>query len=272
MGQTKKAHSYVSLPIVLTMSQQRNRRILIGDVHGHYDGLMQLLESIELGREDKLYFLGDLVDRGPKSAQVVEFVRQNNYPCVLGNHEQMFLDAFANDFARSPALPTWLYGGGQSTLASYKTVPQSWLVEHLQWMQELPWYIDLGDIWLVHAGVDPNLSIEEQTNEQFCWIRDEFHASTQPYFADKQIVVGHTITYTFPGVDPGKLVIGPGWLAIDTGVYSPMSGWLTAVDITNDWVYQVNVFEPQMRQLPLSEAIVEIHPPDKCSCERELAR
>ncbi|WP_071516697.1 metallophosphoesterase family protein [Geitlerinema sp. PCC 9228] len=253
------------------MNYQKRRRILIGDVHGHYDGLMQLLETIELGSEDELYFLGDLVDRGPNSAQVVEFVRQNNYPCVLGNHEQMFLDAFASDFARSPALPTWLYGGGHATLASYKTVPDIWLVQHLQWMQELPGYIDLGDVWLVHAGVDPNLPLEEQTNEQFCWIRDEFHAATEPYFAHKQIIFGHTITYTFAGVEPGKLVRGPGWLAIDTGVYSPVSGWLTAVDIDNNWVYQVNVLQPEIRQLPLSEAVVEIQPPEECLWERELA-
>jgi serine/threonine protein phosphatase 1 len=73
------------------MSDRASRRIIIGDVHGHYDGLMLLLDSIEPTTDDQIYFLGDLIDRGPKSAQVVDFVRENNYGCVLGNHEQMAL-------------------------------------------------------------------------------------------------------------------------------------------------------------------------------------
>ncbi len=69
-----------------------NRRIFIGDVHGHYDGLMRLLEAIAPGTGDRVYFLGDLIDRGPKSAQVVSFVRQQGYVALLGNHEQMLLE------------------------------------------------------------------------------------------------------------------------------------------------------------------------------------
>ncbi|NES08396.1 MAG: serine/threonine protein phosphatase, partial [Okeania sp. SIO2F4] len=53
------------------------RRIIIGDIHGYYDGLMALLEAIAPGRDDMVYFLGDLIDRGPKSSQVVEFVRNS---------------------------------------------------------------------------------------------------------------------------------------------------------------------------------------------------
>ena len=78
------------------MTQRANRRIVIGDVHGHYDGLMLLMETIAPSKGDEVYFLGDLIDRGPKSAQVVEFVRSNQYPCVMGNHEQMLLESFPN--------------------------------------------------------------------------------------------------------------------------------------------------------------------------------
>ena len=72
------------------------RRIFIGDVHGNYDGLMLLLNAISPLNDDKVYFLGDLINRGAKSAQVADFVRKNPYYCVLGNHEQMFLDYFQN--------------------------------------------------------------------------------------------------------------------------------------------------------------------------------
>ncbi len=64
------------------------RRIFIGDVHGHSDGLMNLLEAIAPSSNDQVYFLGDLIDRGPRSADVINFVRQSGYPCLLGNHEQ----------------------------------------------------------------------------------------------------------------------------------------------------------------------------------------
>ncbi len=87
------------------------------------------------------------------------------------------------------------------------------------WFQSLPAYLDLGDIWLVHAGVQPEYPLEQQTNEQFCWIRNEFHAMTQPYFKDKLIITGHTLTFTFPDVKPGQLARGNGWLDIETGVY-----------------------------------------------------
>ena len=56
-----------------------HRRIIIGDVHGHYDGLMMLMDAIAPNSDDRVYFLGDLIDRGPDSAQVVEFVKQSPF-------------------------------------------------------------------------------------------------------------------------------------------------------------------------------------------------
>lgn len=239
------------------MSETRHRRIFIGDVHGHYDGLMTLLEAIAPGSNDQVYFLGDLIDRGPQSAQVVSFVKESSYHCLLGNHEQMLLDVVA-----SGGVPTvkqaWLYSGGYATVSSYKeaTIPQA----HLDWMLRLPTYLDLGDIWLAHAGVDPRMPLEKQTSDQFCWVRDEFHSIPQPYFPNKLIIIGHTITFNLPGVTPGKLAQGQGWLDIDTGAYHPKSGWLTGLDITNRRVYQVNVFQHSVRTLSLKESVTWVDP------------
>ncbi|MBD2162923.1 serine/threonine protein phosphatase [Calothrix membranacea FACHB-236] len=241
------------------MSQNNQRRIVIGDVHGHYEGLMTLLKAIAPSSNDQLYFLGDLIDRGPQSAQVVNFVKDNNYPCLLGNHEQMLLNVLTKGGANStPAMQAWLYSGGQATIASYQeaTIPQ----EHIDWFQALPTYIDLGDVWLTHAGLDPLMPLAKQTAEQFCWIREEFHSMEKPYFPDKLIIIGHTITFTLPGVNPGQLAQGRGWLDIDTGAYHPRSGWLTALDVTNNLVYQANVFRKRVRSLPLAEAAVTIDP------------
>ncbi len=230
-----------------------SRRIFIGDVHGHYDGLMQLLEQIHPDQDDRIYFVGDLIDRGPSSAQVIDLVRQHAYPCVLGNHEQLLLNAFARENTNGQALHGWLYCGGQATLASYKNDLDR-LTEHIHWLQTLPLYLDLEDIWLVHAGLDPALSVDEQTAEECCWIREIFHSEPNPYFKDKLIITGHTITFTFPDIAPGQIVEGPGWLDIDTGAYHPKSGWLTALDIDNEIVHQANVFEGSYRQRSLEEA------------------
>ncbi|MFB2922637.1 MULTISPECIES: metallophosphoesterase family protein [Aerosakkonema] len=240
------------------MSETTNRRIIIGDVHGHYNGLMTLLEAIAPGEDDRVYFLGDLIDRGPQSFHVVEFVLTNSYPCLLGNHEQLLLDSFANGKPQAHILQVWLYSGGNATIASY---PESRIPsEHIDWLRMLPAYLDLGDLWLVHAGVHPQMPITEQSADQFCWIRDEFHCIPKPYFPDKLIITGHTITFTLPNIPPGKIAQGQGWLDIDTGAYHRKSGWLTGLDITNQLVYQVNVFDGSIRTLPLQEAVAKVEP------------
>lgn len=240
------------------MRKITNRRIVIGDVHGHYDGLIALLDAIAPDSDDQVYFVGDLIDRGPKSAQVVKFVRESPYHCLLGNHEQMLLDVVGDGEVNGAALQGWLYSGGNSTVSSYGD--GGILEEDIDWIATLPTYLDLGDIWLVHAGVHPQIPLEKQTADEFCWIRDEFHRMRQPYFRNKLIITGHTITFTLPGVAPGQLAQGNGWLDIDTGAYHQKSGWLTGLDVTNRLVYQVNVSRRRVRKMRLEEAVARVEP------------
>ncbi len=245
------------------------RRIFVGDVHGHYDGLIRLMDAIAPNSDDSVYFLGDLIDRGPASCKVIDFVMQQSYQALLGNHEQLLVEAFPETEPSPPDLQIWLCSGGQETVASYgKNLSQ--LLDHLIWLKTLPTYLDLGDVWLAHAGVHPGLPVNEQTSQELCWIRTEFHSMTQPYFVDKLIITGHTITFTLPGVEPGELAQGHGWLDIDTGAYHPKSGWLSAVDLDNRWVYQVNVHSCQARRLPLDEAVVTVDPKDVLARARAL--
>ena len=231
-----------------------HRRIVIGDVHGHHDGLMTLLEALAPGSDDRVYFLGDLIDRGPKSAQVLDFVQQSPYQTLLGNHEQLMLEALSGVPMDMRAWQSWLYSGGDATVASYRDTGMM-PYKHLEWLRTLPTHLDLGDIWLVHAGVHPHMPIDKQSSEQLCWIRKEFHTISKPYFPNKLIIAGHTITFTFEGVRPGELVSGQGWLDIDTGAYHHKSGWLTGLDLSYRRVYQVNVFNHQVRILPLDEVV-----------------
>ena len=235
-----------------------NRNIIIGDVHGHHDGLRRLIDLVEVDTPKQVYFLGDLVDRGPKSAQVVEFVKSTGYHCLRGNHEELMIAACNTDDQDYMAFQLWMSCGGRQTLESYKGSEQ--LQEHVQWLKTLPNYIDLGDIWLVHAGVNPKLKLSRQTTDEFCWIRGEFHRHTSPYFEDKLIVTGHTITFTFANVKPGQIAQGPGWIDIDTGAYHPKSGWLTAFEPHRNLIYQVNVYRDESRIQSLDDSITTINP------------
>jgi serine/threonine protein phosphatase 1 len=243
---------------IFSSKNSQPRQIAIGDVHGHYEGLRRLVDLCKLRPDDRLYFLGDLIDRGPQSNKVVKWVRENRFPCLMGNHEIMLLSSFNNGNIDEIAARHWMAAGGRETLESYGSsgVPQI----DIDWLSGLPSYMDLGGVWLVHAGVDPGLPLEKQDNEQFCWVREDFFKSDFRFFPDKTIVVGHTITFTLPGVSSGTLAQGPGWLAIETGAYHHKSGWMTALDMTNEFVYQVNVFSGKTRKKPLEEICVSIDP------------
>jgi serine/threonine protein phosphatase 1 len=232
-------------------------RIVFGDIHGQFDGLMRLINFIDHSADDKLFFLGDLIDRGDRSADVVSWVMENGHTCLRGNHEQMCLDAYQSQEG-SLVWKGWLMNGGANTLESYGESGVT--LEHIDWMQQLPLYMDLGDTWLVHAGLNPKIPLELQGAPEFCWIREEFHSATEPFFDDKIIITGHTITFVFPNVKPGNLVLGKGWLDIDTGGYHPRSGWLSALDLDSAMVYQCNTFTNELRVNQLSEITTVIEP------------
>jgi serine/threonine protein phosphatase 1 len=170
----------------------------------------------------------------------------------------MLLTSFNNGNIDEMSLRHWLPSGGDTTLESYGDagIPQ----DDINWFTSLPSYLDLGDTFLVHAGVDPFRSLDKQNNDQFCWIREKFLSNQFPYFPDKIIITGHTITFTLPGVRPGEVAQGPGWINIETGAYHRKSGWMTALDITNAIVYQVNVFSGKQRKQPLDKIVKMVEP------------
>lgn len=150
------------------------RQLFVGDIHGHYDALRRLWDLITPTSTDAVYFLGDLIDRGPQSSAVVDFVRRHGSGCVRGNHEQMLIESFVDDGIHIPAMQRWINSGGDSTIASYKNSFEA-LRADLEWIENLPLYIDLGNVWLVHAGLNPSLTVDCQTQEECCWSRGIFH-------------------------------------------------------------------------------------------------
>ena len=146
----------------------------IADLHGRIDLLDAALAAIDSyvqGAVHTVVFLGDYVDRGPGSSQVIERLRRGpaagaTWICMKGNHEDMMLQV-----SHDPALmPWWVGNGGDQTLASYHGSGLS-LDEHLAWIEALPrLHVDRHRVF-VHAGVDPGLPLDAQTAKVLMWKR-----------------------------------------------------------------------------------------------------
>src|SRR5262249_52357538 len=146
------------------------RHYAIGDIHGRFDLLGLALEAIgDLAEQDaRLVFLGDYVDRGPQSRQVVEKLMElcasDRVVCLRGNHEELMVLGLTGD--PQDAL-MWMVNGGQATVESYGgEFPR----RHLKWMADLPVTYETEHQFFVHAGVRPGVPLDKQDPEEMVWI------------------------------------------------------------------------------------------------------
>lgn len=215
------------------------RWYVIGDIHGRrdlFEALAGAIDADDLAGEDAnttVVLLGDLVDRGPDSAGVIaaarEWQQRRKVRVLAGNHEEMFLESF-ND---SEMLRHFLRHGGRETVLSYGIDRDLYNAMSLDQLQEemarivpeddraflaaAEEWIEVGDYLLVHAGINPAVSLDEQRRSDLLWIRNRF--LDHPDAFSHVIVHGHTI---FDGVEDTGTRIG-----IDTGAYR--TGRLTAL-------------------------------------------
>ncbi len=214
----------------------------VGDIHGQShlldDLLTQIMRDAERFKATKrvLIFVGDFVDRGPRSADVIERLVSGlpdgfETHFLRGNHEVILLDFLD----RPETLGGWLSNGGEATLASYGVrVPDNYdspnaatqcrdafaaalPKRHLKFLQRLDLHYSCGDYLFVHAGLRPGVKLEDQEPTDLVWIRHEFLDSDEDFGA--VVVHGHT-----PGRKP---VIRPNRICIDTGAI--VNGRLTAI-------------------------------------------
>ena len=151
------------------------RRFAIGDVHGCSRTLRRLVErGIGLSREDELFLLGDLIDRGPDTKGVLDFIielREKGFTVtsVRGNHEEMYLHAGDS----RGHMDMWLANGGQSTLASFQADGPG-DIPHLyqSFLRSLPYYLLLDGFVIVHAGLNFDLNDPFADTEAMLWRRD----------------------------------------------------------------------------------------------------
>lgn len=168
--------------------------IAIGDIHGHAEKLSALIVVVERWRaehaasqETQLIFLGDYIDRGPHSAEVLQTVRALQAAgavCLRGNHEDLMIHSVETELDRQ----NFLINGGGETCRSLGSVEA--FDDAREWMLELPLFHEDAHRYFVHAGVRPGLMLHEQSPKDQMWIRDLFLSYDQPF--ERYIVHGHT--------------------------------------------------------------------------------
>jgi serine/threonine protein phosphatase 1 len=170
-----------------------SKTYVIPDIHGRHDLLCDGLAEITArshGNGGVIITIGDYVDKGPQSKQVVDFLRSGvgedfRLVALKGNHDALMIDALRD----SLKMPTWLAKGGDSALASYggdaADVPQS----HIDWLDRLKlMHLDAHRLY-VHAGVDPDLPLDRQDEHTLLWKR---YAKGFPLgFGKYHVVHGH---------------------------------------------------------------------------------
>jgi serine/threonine protein phosphatase 1 len=193
---------------------------IIGDIHGSLEKLEKLYRRVS-GRirdSDIVIFLGDYIDRGKHSFEVVEFLRSvatENMFFLKGNHEEMLLDYIAGTVDHS----LYMYNGGDATIKSYAghCGKFSLTEEHKEFFNGLILYYEGKDFIAVHAGLRPyNGNPANQADHDLLWIREPFYRAD--YRWDKTVIFGHTPTFYLHGRkgevyrDEKRNIIG-----IDTG-------------------------------------------------------
>ena len=170
----------------------------VGDIHGCLDKLERVVAACEAyagGRPSRFVFLGDYIDRGPDSRGVVEFLMRRQLAaqpgtvvCLRGNHEQLALDAHADE----RAMPDWLRNSAADTLSSYGRTDGRMSPAHLVWLAALPLCHDDGLRFFVHAGVDLTVPLNAQEADVMLWMREPFLSRSDEVDCGRFIVHGHT--------------------------------------------------------------------------------
>lgn len=206
------------------------RILAIGDIHGCDIALENLLLSFKPQSDDIVVLLGDVINRGPNSRRAIEQLLELRSVCelvyVMGNHEEMFLNAVKKGKQKE----FWWRNGGAEMAASYGGLVADISEEHLNFIEtSVPLWETATEIF-VHASFEPGVLAEDQQPEWLRWQR--LTGFEQPDVSGKRIICGHTVQKS------GQPRILDGWVCLDTGTY--IGNDLTGLDVTTEFVYRAD--------------------------------
>jgi serine/threonine protein phosphatase 1 len=224
------------------------RTLVISDIHGCFDTFKDLLHQIHFDtKQDQLILLGDYVDKGPKSKEVVELLidltEKDGVIVLKGNHDQRFVDVIAKDDEQAKV--KFFEHGGLQTLASYcgqalsedLNKAQKFIYKnyrhHLSFLESLPYYFEDNHHIYVHAGLNPRFADwKQQSPHDFMYIKDDFFKNTT--VVKKTVIFGHTKTIHLHST--ADIWFGGDKIGIDGGCSSGFQ--LNCLEITAENTYR----------------------------------
>jgi serine/threonine protein phosphatase 1 len=236
------------------------RRFVIGDIHGRHEALKEVLKKADFDyEEDLLIVLGDIVDGGYRTKEVVdELLKITHLVFIIGNHDVWWMNHMRNGWAEE----IWLQQGGANTLRSYGAKVQlaqfmvgcSYVSKrdmhipegHKEFFDNGVYYYKLDNMIFVHGGFNPAIPIEKNTQHNFTWDRDLINtAKKKPIKGYAKVFVGHTTTQLIKKGTTTPIKYNNLW-AIDTG--AGWNGKLTIMDIDTERYWQSQEQKPGGRQ------------------------
>jgi serine/threonine protein phosphatase 1 len=200
------------------------RKIAIGDIHGCYDELLDLLDRIGPSDDDLLIPVGDMIDRGPKPVQVFNFFQsRKNTNALMGNHERKHVRGLLS----------------LAQKITCNTFDQNYSKAR-SWMSALPYYYEDDEVIVVHAALQPGVPMQDQQEEILCGTMSGERKLkrllngknwNEVYIGIKPVIFGHKVIGKTPLISNGKT------FGIDTGACH--GGWLTAITIPEFRIYSV---------------------------------
>ncbi len=206
------------------------RRYVIGDLHGCSKALRTMIEELSPSSDDQLIFLGDYIDRGPDSRDVVDqLLSLSQYTRTIylrGNHELMLLGVLL--CGCDPKI--WMQSGGLATLASYGGSLAKIPVAHVEFFQSLRPHYETEEEAFIHAGYVPDVPIDKTDDATRYW--NHLTGPLPAHVSGKRVFVGHT-----PQANGAVLNVGH-FVCVDTYCFG--GGWLTAFDLDSEETVQVS--------------------------------
>lgn len=208
---------------------------VISDIHGYsFEKIMLLLQMTEFGKNDSLFVLGDVIDRGDDGVKMLQWmITQPNVKLILGNHEAMLLSCdFIFDEINDSVFPklntkkvsllnTWQFNGASPTLRELNVLSAAKRKIILEYLREAPLYdsatVNGRRFLFTHSGLghfDKHRKMQDYDRDDLLWNRPK---SDTRYFDDMTVVFGHTPTLKYGEQHRGKILKTDTWIDIDTG-------------------------------------------------------
>lgn len=221
---------------------------LISDIHGYpFEKVMSLLQQAGFNKNDFLFVLGDVIDRGYDGVKMLQWMmRQSNVKLILGNHEAMLLscdfifdeinDSFLSrmNSKKLSLLNTWKFNGAETTIREFTLLPTATRRHILEYLREAPLYDSISlsgrDYLFTHSGLgnfDKNKKMCDYTSGELLWNRPGIDTK---YSDDITVIFGHTPTVKYGKQFEGKMLRTDTWIDIDTGAGCGLTPMLLCLD------------------------------------------